>query len=82
MKQKKDDFIKYVKNIGNEDIKILKLQEQYKNGCIKEEEMSKEQITKLCDLYDKQISELEKSNNYRKQKLLEYRKRMRKNNSS
>lgn len=81
MKEKKDDFIKYVKDIENEDIKILKLQEQYRNGSMKEEEMTKEQITKLCDLYDKQIAELEKSNNYRKQKLLEYRRKMRKNNN-
>ena len=81
MKDKKDDFIKYVKDIENEDIKILKLQEQYRNGCIKEEEMTKKEITKLCDLYDKQIAELEKSNNYRKQKLLEYRRKMRKNNN-
>ena len=74
--RQKEDFINSVKNIENGETKLLKLQKQYRNGEIKEEDMTSEQIKKLSDLYDKQIAELEKSNAMRKQKLLEYRKNM------
>ena len=40
------------------------------------EEMSEKQVSALIDLYDKQIANLRKSNELRKQKLLEYRKNM------
>ena len=37
---------------------------------------TQEQINSLCALYDKQIEKLKKSNEIRKQKLLEYRKKL------
>lgn len=76
LKKPKNDFLQSLKNIENEDTKLLKLQKQYRSGKIEESEMSEEQVQKLCDLYDRQISQLEKSNEIRKQKLLEYRKKM------
>ena len=72
----KNTFMESIKNVENEDTKILKLQKQYRKGDIKEAEMSKEQVSALINLYDKQIANLRKSNELRKQKLLEYRKNM------
>ena len=72
------EFMQYVKNIENDETRLLKLQKQYRNGEIKEEDMTKEQVQQLCDLYDRQISDLEKSNEARKKKLLEYRRKMKK----
>ena len=72
----KSSFKEYIKNIENEETKLIKLQKQYRSGEIKEEELTEEQCKSLCDLYDKQIANLKKSNEIRKQKLLEYRKRL------
>lgn len=74
--RQKDNFVNLVKKVEDEETKLLKLQKQYRNGEIKEEDMTSKQVRALCDLYDKQIAELEKSNAMRKQKLLEYRKNM------
>lgn len=73
---KKNTFIEVIKNIEDEDTKLLKLQKQYRSGEIKEEELTEEQVNSLCALYDKQIADLKKSNEIRKQKLLEYRKKL------
>ena len=73
---KKNIFIEEIKNIEDEETILLKLQNKFRNGEIKEEELSDEQINSLCALYDKQIINLKKSNEIRKQKLLEYRRKM------
>ena len=70
----KESFLEQVQNIENDETKLIKLQRQYRIGEIKEEELTKEQINSLCALYDKQIANLKKSNQIRKQKLMEYRK--------
>ena len=72
----KSSFFGNIRNVENEETKLLKLQKKYRNGEIKEEEMTKEQVSSLIALYDKQISNLRKSNEIRKQKLLEYIKKM------
>lgn len=71
---KKSAFIESIKNIEDEETKLLKLQKQYRSGEIKEEELTQEQVNSLCVLYDSQIARLKKSNAIRKQKILEYRK--------
>ena len=76
----KNAFMESIKNIENEETKLLKLQEQYRSGEIKEEELSEEQVNSLCKLYDKQIANLRKSNEIRKQKLLEYRRKLQTDN--
>ena len=73
---KKSAFMEEIRNIENEETKLLKLQKQYRTGEIKEEELTEEQIYSLGALYDKQIAELRKSNEIRKQKLLEYRRKL------
>lgn len=73
---KKLAFMKNIKNIENEETKLLELQKQYRSGKIKEEDLTQEQLRSLCELYNSQISKLKKSNEMRKQKLLEYRKKL------
>ena len=77
---KKNSFMESIKNIEDEETKLLNLQKQYRSGTIKEEELSKEQVNSLCALYDKQMANLRKSNEIRKQKLLEYRRKLQTDN--
>lgn len=60
--QIKSDFMDSIKNIENEETKLLKLQKQYEEGLIKEEDIPYYKIEKLEALYNKQNIELEKSN--------------------
>ena len=76
----KNAFMESIKNIEDEETKLLKLQKQYRSGEIKEEELTQEQVSSLCALYDKQIANLRKSNEIRKQKLLEYRRKLQTDN--
>ena len=78
--EKRNSFKEEIKKVENEETLLLKLQKQYRNGEIKEEDLTDEQINSLCKLYDKQISNLKRSNDIRKQKLLEYRKRLQTDN--
>lgn len=73
-------FIESIRNIENEETKLLKLQQQYRRGEIKEETLTKEQVNALCSLYDKQIANLRKSNEIRKKNLLEYKKKLQTDN--
>lgn len=57
---------------------ILELQRLFREGKIKEEDLTSEQINELGKLYDRQIEELRISNEYRKKKLLQYREKMQK----
>ena len=70
-----NSFMEEIKKIENEETILLKLQKKYRSGEIKEEDLSEEQVNSLCELYDRQISNLKKSNEIKKQKLLEYRRR-------
>lgn len=69
----KDTFIQNIKNISSEETELLKLQKQYRIGEIQENDLTEEQINSLSTLYDTQILNLKKSNEARKQKLLNYR---------
>lgn len=71
---KRNAFMEELKKIEDEETLLLKLQNKYRNGEIKEEDLTDEQVNSLCNLYDKQIANLKKSNEIRKQKLLEYRR--------
>ena len=72
----KNSFMEAIRNIEDDETRLLKLQKQYRSGEIKEEELTEEQVASLCSLYDKQIANLKKSNEMRKQKLLEYRRKL------
>lgn len=62
--------------MANNETILFKLQEQYRNGQIKEENLSTDQIDKLCKLYDSQIEKLRKSNELRKQRILKYKENL------
>lgn len=72
----KNKFMERIKNIEDEEILLLRLQNKFRGREIKEEELSNEQINSLCALYDKQIANLKKSNEMRKQTILKYRRKM------
>ena len=72
----KNKFMEKIKNIEDEEILLLRLQNKFRGREIKEEELSNEQINSLCALYDKQIANLKKSNEMRKQTILKYRRKM------
>lgn len=74
--KEKENFKKDIRKIEDENIKLLKLQKQYIDGQVKEEELSKEQVNKLCELFDKQILNLKKSNEILEKRILEYKKRL------
>lgn len=71
---KRNSFIDNIKKIEDEETILLKLQKKYRNGEIKEENLTDEQVKSLCKLYDKQIANLKKSNLIKKQKILNYGK--------
>lgn len=77
---KRNTFMEDIKKIEDEEIILLKLQKKYRSGEIKEEDLTDEQVNSLCKLYDKQIANLRKSNEVRKQKLLEYRRNLQTDN--
>lgn len=79
IEDKKTTFIESLKNIENEETLILKLQKQYDNGEIKEEDLTEEQFDSLYDLYEKQIAQLRKNNEIRKQRILEHRRKLQTN---
>lgn len=71
--QPKRSLMEDIKGISSEEMTLLELQRKYKLGEITEEEMTTEQVQALCDLYDQQNEKLRRSNEYRKQKIMEYR---------
>ena len=66
----------YIRNIEDDETKLNNLQKQYRDGEIKEEDLSAEQVNELCALYDRQINNLRKANEMKMQKLLAYRRKL------
>ena len=77
---RKDSFMEQIKTIENDETRLLKLQKQYRSGEIREEDLTEEQVNCLCELYDKQIANLRKSNKIRKERLLKYRRSLQTSN--
>ena len=57
--------------MNNENADILKLYTMYRNGEISENELTIEEQNAICEIYDRQIDILKKSNEYRKNKLIQ-----------
>lgn len=70
----REHFKEFIKNIEDERTKLLKLQKQHRNGEIKEKDLTQVQIKSLCNLYDEQIETIQRSIQYRKQRILQYKK--------
>lgn len=67
--KRKDAFIESIRNVEDEETKLLKLQKQFDNKKIDTSQLSKEQIADLTALYKKQINDLEQSNERRINKI-------------
>ena len=78
IKQSKNgaSFLKEIQATENEETKLLKLQQKYDKRLIETKDLPKNQIKALINLYKNQISELSKSNERRKEKLLQYRQKL------
>ena len=64
---KDDSFIKNIQIKENkEELRLLQLKQQYENGEIDEEDMSDEDVDKLCQLYEKETDELNADTERRK----------------
>ena len=70
----KRNFINSIKVEESEESQLLKLQKKYSNGEIKEADLSEEQISKLIDLYDKQIDAKKKENEIKRIKIDKFKK--------
>lgn len=68
-----NDFREHIKIIEDDDTKLLELQRKYRNGEIGEDDLTDEQIDDLCDLYDKQIAELEKAIEIKEQEIANHK---------
>lgn len=74
-KEKNENFKEYIKRTEDEETKLLELQRKYHNKEIDESTLTDEQIDALCDLYDKQIEELEKTIAIKEKQLAEYKQK-------
>lgn len=66
-----------VTNNKNEKYKkLLELQSKYREGIIKDEDLTYEQIILLNRLYDMQLQKLENENEKKLNKIMKYRKKI------
>ena len=70
-----NEFKEYIKMTEDEETKLLELQARYRRGEIGQNDLTEEQIDALCDLYDKQIEELNKSIKIKEEKIADHKKR-------
>lgn len=69
-------FAENIRNSAeNEETKLLKLQKEFENGKVKEEELSENQKVALSALYDIQIANLKKSNAIRRNRIEQCRRK-------
>ena len=67
-----NDFFKNIEfKMNKEEMRILKLQKEYKSGNINEENISDEDYFKLVDLYKKQNEKLKQKIKLKKKKIRE-----------
>ena len=74
--EKNNNFLENIQiKEDKEELRLLQLKQQYENGEIDEEEISDEDVDKLCELYKKETDELnadtERRKNYIAQMLKE-----------
>lgn len=65
--EKNNNFLENIKiKEDKEELRLLQLKQQYENGEIDEEEISDEDVDKLCELYKKETDELNADTERRK----------------
>ena len=67
-------FKSYIKRTESEETKLLDLQNRYRKGEIADDDLTQEQINSLCMLYDKQIEDLKRTIEAKKQQISKYKK--------
>ena len=77
-KEEKKDFLKEEQK--TDDPELISIQTAYRNGEIKEGELSQEQVDRLTQLYDAQITELKKAIADRKERIEKHKKKLKKRN--
>lgn len=65
----KTDFLNSLKPTENDDTKIFDLQRKYENGNLTVSDMTKEEYSKIEELYNKQIENLQNQIRIKKEKL-------------
>lgn len=68
-------FKENLKRTEDDETRLLELQRRYRRGEIAENDLTDDEVDALCELYDRQIEELQKSIEMREQKLADYKKR-------
>lgn len=72
-----DSFIQNIKIKENkEELRLIHLKNQYENEEIDEEDLSEEEIDKLCELYEKETKELNADTERRKNHIAEMLKEL------
>ena len=75
--EKNDSFIKSTQIKENkEELRLLQLKQQYEQGEIDEEDISDEDIDKLCKLYEKETDELNADTERRKNHIVQMLKEL------
>ena len=65
--EKNNNFLENIQiKEDKEELRLLQLKQQYENGEIDEEEISDEDVDKLCELYKKETDELNADTERRK----------------
>lgn len=75
VKEETNSFKENIRNSENSHAELLKLQQRFRNGEIKNGDLTQEQIDKLCELYDSQIQSLKISIEMRRRRIEDYRNR-------
>lgn len=70
-----NEFKENIKIAENSEEELLELQRKFQDGEIVEGELTNEQIDALCELYDRQIAEIQKNIDIVKQRIEENNKR-------
>lgn len=74
---KNNRFIQNVRIRENkEDLELIQLKQQYEQGEIDEEDLSEEEIDKLCDLYKKETEKLNVDTEKRKNHIVQMLKEL------
>lgn len=73
--EKSDVYREYIEIAGEDGFELFDLQNKYRNGEIKDEDLTQEQINSLCKLYDMQIKNLKQSIASKEKQLTKYKNR-------
>ena len=75
--EKDNNFLENIQiKEDKEELRLIQLKQQYENGEIDEEEISDEDVDKLCELYKKETDELNSDTERRKNNIAQMLKEL------